>query len=115
VFLGNSSVAWLLTTIEEMLKGENLRDFIRPSRVGSEAYIASQEFASSCRGKVGFSEDGTLRGTDGCGGGEARTLLGSLRFSLLSLSVQTNERGRNNFPFNSLSLSLSLSLPQTLM
>jgi hypothetical protein len=92
VFLGNSSVAWLLTTIEEMLKGENLRDFIRTSRVGSGAYIASQEFASSCRGKVGFSEDGTLRGTDGCGRGEARALPGSLGFSLLSLSLSSNKR-----------------------
>jgi hypothetical protein len=94
VFLGNSSVAWLLNTIEEMLKGENLRDFTRLSGVGSIAYIASQEFASSCRGKVGFSEDGTLMGTDGCRRGEARALPGSLGFSLLSLSRFRQTKGK---------------------
>jgi hypothetical protein len=38
----------------------------------------SQEFESSCKGKVGLSKDRTLRGTDGCGRREAATLPGGL-------------------------------------
>jgi hypothetical protein len=49
VFLGNLSVAWLLGMVEEMLKGENLREFYWTLRVGSRAYIALRYVNSNGR------------------------------------------------------------------
>lgn len=40
VVLGKCSLFWLLVTVEEVLKGENLREFYKTIRVGSRAYIA---------------------------------------------------------------------------
>lgn len=42
VYMGKPSLVWLLATTEEMLKGENLSEFYRASRVDSRAYIAQK-------------------------------------------------------------------------
>lgn len=47
--MGNLSVAWLLGMVEEMLKGENLREFYWTLRVGSRAYIALRYVNSNGR------------------------------------------------------------------
>jgi hypothetical protein len=42
VFFGKPSMVWLLATVEEMLKWENLSEFYRALSVGSRTYIAQR-------------------------------------------------------------------------
>jgi hypothetical protein len=39
-FLGKISTAWLLAIVEAMVKGENFKEFVRSSRVGSKVFQA---------------------------------------------------------------------------
>lgn len=40
MFLGKVSVVWLVATVEALVQGEGLTEFVKSSRVGSVAFIA---------------------------------------------------------------------------